>query len=118
MKTPLERDVLSACLKLLTLRRVPHWRQSVGQFTVGGRTIRAAVLGCSDIIGLLPPDGRFLAIECKQPGTRPTAAQNAFLAAVEAAGGVALVVTDVRQLANMLDGLVRGVEQPSRNDQT
>jgi hypothetical protein len=54
--------------------------------------------GASDILAVLPPAGRLLAIECKQPGKRPTADQRAFLDAVAAAGGVALVVEDLGQL--------------------
>jgi hypothetical protein len=46
-----------------------------------------------------------LAVECKQPGNKPTAQQAAFLAADEAAGGLAVVIRDVAELVQLLDGL-------------
>lgn len=65
--------------------------------------------GSSDLVGWTP-DGRFLSIEVKRPGWRSTPAwraspQAAWLRAVAAAGGVAMVVTSV---AEALDGLAKG----------
>jgi hypothetical protein len=85
------------------------WRQNQGALTGtrGGKRLFvrfAAMPGISDILGVLP-GGRFLAVECKRPGNRPTPEQAAFLAAVEAAGGLALVVRDVAELQAALDGV-------------
>jgi hypothetical protein len=63
--------------------------------------------GCSDILGILP-GGRFMAVECKLPGNRPTADQQAFLDAVRTAGGLAVVVHDVAELALALGALGAG----------
>lgn len=98
-----EADVLHACLDLLRLRGVVAWRQNQGAMKQAGRNGRerfirfAGIRGISDIIGVLP-DGRFLAIECKRPGQRPTPDQLAFLEAVNRAGGLGIVVYDVAEL--------------------
>lgn len=65
--------------------------------------------GSSDLIGWTQ-DGRFLAIEVKRPGWRSTPAwrasqQAAWLRAVASAGGVAMVVTSVREA---VEGLAVG----------
>ena len=65
--------------------------------------------GSSDLVGWTA-DGRFLSIEVKRPGWRSTPSwrathQAAWLRAVAAAGGVAMVVTSVSEA---LDGLAKG----------
>jgi len=104
---PLEKDILKACLDLLALRRIPAWRSNSGRLRVerGGKTHLYAFSGAkglSDILGLLPPSGRFLAVETKRPGNKPTADQEHFLGMVRDAGGLALVVTGVAELEEAL----------------
>jgi hypothetical protein len=98
-----ESNLVKACLQLLALRGVPAWRTNSGGLSVeraGRRHFYKfnGAKGCSDILGLLPPGGRMLAVECKLPGNRPTPDQQAFLAAIASAGGIALVITDIAQL--------------------
>lgn len=52
--------------------------------------------------------GRFLAIETKRPGQKPTAAQLRFLGMVQEAGGLALVAHDVTEVeaALKLEGII------------
>ena len=62
--------------------------------------------GSSDLIGWTS-DGRFLAIEVKRPGWRPTPSwrkspQAAFLAAVTRAGGVAFVARSAEEAVRLL----------------
>ena len=102
-----EAEVLRQCLQLLQVLRVPAWRANTGAMTATASTgrrrfVRFGVPGQPDILGLLPPAGRLLAVETKQKGRKPTAAQAAFLANVEAAGGLALVVRDVEELRRAL----------------
>jgi hypothetical protein len=66
--------------------------------------------GRHGILGLLTPSGRLLAAECKRPGNRPTPDQRGFLDAVRAAGGLALVVRDVGELAVTLDAAPRAMK--------
>lgn len=47
---------------------------------------------------------RFLAIEVKRPGEKPTPDQAAFLEAVQAAGGIGIVATCVDDVASALGG--------------
>lgn len=98
---PLERAVLAAVIKALALHPRVAWahRLNVGAFRDGDRFIRVGFVGCSDIIGQMT-DGRFLAVEVKRPGGKPTEAQVEFLGRVARAGGVAFVawgVDDVRR---------------------
>lgn len=60
--------------------------------------------GISDIIGMMPKKygGRFMAIECKMPGKKPTLLQAEFLAMVDAMGGFACWVTSVQELQQKL----------------
>jgi hypothetical protein len=99
-----ETALVKACLTLLRLRGVMAWRQNVGAAKLDRRFVRFGAPGVSDILGVLK-GGRFLAVECKAGKSRPTDAQAAFLAGVEAAGGVAVVVRDVRELQAILDEL-------------
>jgi hypothetical protein len=50
-----------------------------------------------------PRQGVFLAVECKVPGGKTTESQRAFLDAVAAAGGLAVVVTSVKELEAALE---------------
>jgi hypothetical protein len=109
-----EQDIVRACLDLLQLRGVFSWRQNCGAVKQAGRRghrdrfIRfASINGVSDILAVLPPNGRLLAIECKRPGNGPTEDQAAFLDAVTRRGGLAVVIYDVRDLAEILDRELR-----------
>jgi len=100
---PKERDILNGCLAVLRLRGIFHFRQNVGGAEVqSGHFIRFGVKGCSDILGCLP-DGRFLAIEVKRPGKKPTADQSDFLQSITNHGGLAIVVHSVDELIQELD---------------
>jgi len=103
MKPPREQDILRACLQYLTqIRGWVAYRQNsgamAGEYKGKRRFVRfTSLAGVSDIVAI-GPDGVYIAVECKMPGNSPTAHQQAFLAAVEASGGVALVVTSVQEL--------------------
>lgn len=101
-----EAVVLRACLDLLLLRRWFFWRNNSGLLrNHTGQPVRFGYAGSSDIIGIVPRSGRLLAVECKRPGGKTTEAQTGFLAAVQRAGGVAVVISDVADLARLLDRL-------------
>lgn len=109
---PREKDIQAACLQWLNLQ--PHcfaWRVNsgaiVGMHNGRRRFVRFnSAAGCSDIIGLI--EGCFFAVEVKRPGERPTVDQQTFQAQVDAAHGLALVVTSLDELiaAFKLEGLV------------
>lgn len=58
--------------------------------------------GSSDLIGITP-DGRFLAIEVKVKGKRPTKAQTRFIDIVRKHGGVAGVAHSVQEALDIIN---------------
>jgi hypothetical protein len=109
---PSEAEILRQCLQYLQLRHIAAWRSNTGAARLSGkggrvRLVRFGVPGQPDVLGVLSPSGRMLAVEVKRPGKTPTAAQAAFLAAVRAAGGVAGCVHSVDELVELLRGAGR-----------
>jgi hypothetical protein len=106
LKGQSETALVKACLALLKLRGVPAWRNNTGAMraTYKGkaRLIRFGAPGASDILAILPPHGRLWAIECKVGRNQPTDDQAAFLANVRAAGGVAILIRSVDELAEAM----------------
>lgn len=95
-KPPLEAAVLKAVIRALALHPRVAWahRMNVGAFRDADRFVRVGFKGCSDIIGQTT-DGRFLAVEVKRPGGKPTPDQTDFIDRVNSAGGVAFVARSV-----------------------
>ncbi len=61
-----------------------------------GRFIRYGLLGgSSDLIGILKPTGRFIALEVKKPGGRVSQKQKLFMDLVRSFGGFAAIVYSV-----------------------
>ena len=78
-------------------------RQNSGALRAGGRFIKFGWRGCSDVLGQLT-DGRFLAVEVKAPKGTANPEQIEFLARVRAAGGVAFIARDLRDVhRNLLE---------------
>lgn len=114
-----EADVLQAILEYLVWRgavvlRVnsgavmaraegltPRFIRFVRWFAPASGMSKAAGDGCSDILACW--NGKFLAVETKRPGRKHkvTAAQRAFLDAVTAAGGYALVADCVEDVEGL-----------------
>ncbi len=107
MKAPRETDLVRQCLQFLKLQGIFAWRQNSGAFSTQDasgkkRFVRFhSARGCSDILGVLPPHGRLLAVECKLAGNKTTAQQSAFLDVVRAAGGLAVVVYTLDDLVSL-----------------
>lgn len=93
------------------------FRNNCGQYVVEpGRVIRYGVCnpGGSDLIGWRPvtitPEmvgqtiAQFTALEVKRKGGKPTGEQVRFIKAVQAAGGLAGVVTSADEALAMLEG--------------
>lgn len=101
MKPPLESEIQKSILDYLKIRYHDCvWRNMVGAARIqqpNGKTnfVQFGKVGMSDIMGVIPPGGRFLAIEVKRPGGKPTQAQEEFLSMVKAAGGIAFVATSL-----------------------
>lgn len=110
MREQKEADILRTCLDWLKLHGVFCWRQNQGAITGEHngkrRFLRFTTMdGVSDILGVLPPTGRMLAVECKRPGRKPTPEQEAFMSIVRGCGGVAFCVHSLAELEESLAGL-------------
>ncbi len=64
------------------------------------KTIRTNHAGVPDIIAC--HHGRFIAIEVKQPGNKPTELQKHHLAKIAESGGITLIATAPEQAINLL----------------
>lgn len=102
-----EREIVRAILDYLRLEKIPAWRNNTGAVQEGRRFIRFGPKGGADILGVLPPDGRFLALEVKRPGRHATQEQQAFLDWVDAAGGIGEVVTSIQDVRLVLARVAR-----------
>lgn len=80
------------------------WRNNVGFATYpNGTVVKYGVCnpGGADLVGIAP-GGRFLAIEVKVPGQRPTPEQQRFINGVNLAGGIAGVARSVEEAIALL----------------
>ena len=117
-----ETATVRAILQYLHLRGYLAWRQNSRVVMLPGKGGKPApyrmggVKGMADIIGCLPEirppvgsfgltrdwpnehGGRFLAIEVKSAGGKPTTEQTQFLAAVVKAGGIAFIARSVKDV--------------------
>jgi len=104
---PTENFLKNQIMEYLHLKRVFAWRQNTGAFVMEKdgkkRFIRCGIVGCSDIIGILP-NGKFLAIEVKVPGRKLTARQKEFLEMIRKNNGIAIV-------AFCLDDVMEAIER-------
>ena len=106
MRKTTESDVLRDCLYYLKVGGILAWRtNNTGIYDPVKKRFRAfqGLRGVSDILGILAPSGRLLAVETKGPTGRLTPEQKVFLDRVRAAGGLALVVRDVDELVKALE---------------
>jgi hypothetical protein len=94
-----EAAALLEVLKALRCHPAVAWveRQNSGAARVGQRFIRFGWPGCADILGQLR-DGRFLAVEVKAPKGKLRDEQRIFLDRVAAAGGVAFMARNCRDV--------------------
>lgn len=105
MEKPCEGHIVKACLGYLRARGIFAWRNNVGSVsgTYKGkdRYVRFGTPGSSDIFGILP-GGKFLAIECKMPGKKPTLKQRAFIDEINVWGGLAFVAESVDDIESRI----------------
>lgn len=98
-----EAAALVEVLKALRTHPAVAWaeRMNTGAAKVGNRFIRFGWPGCPDVLGQLK-DGRFLAVEVKAQAGRLRPEQALFLARIRAAGGMAFVARDLRDVREQL----------------
>lgn len=107
---PTEKDIQNTIIAYLELAGHFVYRNNSGLFKHNYTTksgynktsmIRASVIGASDIIGC-SKDGRYIAIEVKKPGKKPTVQQEQFLDEVRRRGGIARVATDINDVSDLI----------------
>lgn len=102
----LDRKEAAALVEVLqALRAHPAvaWveRMNSGAARMGARFVRFGWPGCPDVLGQLK-DGRLLGVEVKGPAGKLRPEQAVFLDRVRAAGGVAFVARDLRDVRREL----------------
>ena len=106
-----ECQVLAGALRFLNYH--PYcamvWRNNVGRANMGSdhapRWVSFGIAGSSDLLGITT-QGHMIAVECKRPGGRATAAQIEFLGRVGEAGGFAWCGHELEQLVSRFDAFV------------
>ena len=98
-----EAAALVEVLKALNAHPAVVWceRMNTGAARIGARFVRFGFRGCPDVLGQLR-DGRLLGVEVKGPTGRLRPEQAFFLERVRAAGGVAFMARDCRDLLREL----------------
>ena len=98
-----EAAALLEVLKALRAHPAVAWaeRMNSGAAQVQGRFIRFGWPGCPDVLGQLK-DGRLLGVEVKAPTGRLRPEQALFLERIRAAGGVAFVARNYRDVLREL----------------
>lgn len=96
-----EKALVNAIMQYLAAKKIFAWRQNTGAIKVEDRLIRFGVLGCSDIIGLLP-NGKMFAIEAKSSKGRLSLAQKSFLDAISKNGGIAIVAKKLEDIEELI----------------
>jgi hypothetical protein len=110
-KSPLESAIQRKILDYLKVKGIFHFRVNTGGVMRMGRWTPSPNItkGVADIIAIKSEHdpicecqfGRFLAIEVKRPGLKPSEDQEKFLRSVTDAGGIAIVaysLADVRAI--------------------
>jgi hypothetical protein len=87
----------------------------VGISLDGARLIQFGKTGFADIMGLLGPDGRFLAIECKTGASTLSPEQRAFRSMIEDYGGLYVVARDLESVTAQIHQLQIPVTDQSEN---
>lgn len=99
---PSEHDIQSTILAYLEIQGHYVWRQNTGVMKIEGprgtRMFRAGFKGISDIIGIHKDNGRFIAVEVKKRGNKPSIHQTAFLNEIKRRGGYAIIAYDIEDV--------------------
>lgn len=101
---PKESEIQNTILEWLLMHRIWAWRNNSGmmfkQYNGKSYAVRLGLKGSSDILGVIPPDGRFLAIEVKDHKGKVSPEQMEFLETISGKGGIAFVA---RTLEDVID---------------
>lgn len=101
-----ERAILADILLAIGNRQdLRVWRNNSGALKdAQGHLIRFGLPGSADILGILKPTGRFLAIECKTEIGKQSDLQKAFQRMIESHGGLYILARSVGDVLSNLPG--------------
>ena len=99
-----EAAALKEVLQALTAHPAVAWceRMNSGAVKIGSRFVRFGWKGCPDVLGQLK-DGRLLGVEVKAAKGKLRPEQTVFLERIRAAGGVAFMARDCRDVMRELN---------------
>ena len=91
---------------IIATGRVLLWRNNTGKLQDRtGRWVQYGLgLGSPDLVGILRPSGRMIAVEVKVPGRKPEEHQEAWHRAARAAGALVIVAHSVQEALDALPG--------------
>ena len=99
-------EITRSVLNFLFEKKIFAWRaNTTGISLPDGRFRPAAKTGISDILAVLPPNGRLLAIEIKTGRDRLRPEQEGFLKNIEAMGGIFLIVHNYQEFLDLFSNL-------------
>ena len=109
-KEPTEKEIENSILDYLQTQDGFFWKnQSVGIYDPIKKTFRRPgkfhVNGVADILGLIPPSGKLVAIEVKRRKGKTTKAQDDFLQVVSDNGGESFVARSIEDVEEKLNEL-------------
>lgn len=97
-----EKETQKACLQLLEMKRIFHYRQNSGAFKAEhGSFIRYGTPGAPDIVMVI--SGRYIGVEVKDIKGRQNENQKDFQQRLENAGGEYIIVKSIDDLINYLN---------------
>lgn len=107
MKKPSESDLIRQILEYLAHKKIPAWRANSGGGLRRGRAGRTVPVkgnapGTPDVLGVIPPAGRFLGVEAKMPGGRLSPSQIAWHDNALEAGAFVVVAYSLGDLIEAL----------------
>jgi len=106
-----EAAALTEVLKALESHPAVAWchRMNSGAFRIGKRFVRFGWPGCPDVLGQLR-DGRLLGVEVKAAKGKLRPEQTIFLERIRAAGGVAFMARDYRDVITTLSEIAKEMQ--------
>jgi hypothetical protein len=90
--------LVNACVDYINARGGMATRLQAGRVRVGGRWVHMSKSGWPDVIGLIPPVGRFLAVEVKVGRDTLSPVQRTTHAELEKRGALVVTVRDLKDL--------------------
>jgi len=101
-----EKELMNAIRAVLSRPGTPVrlWRNNVGQLADSrGIPVKYGLaVGSADLVGIIKPSGRWLAVEVKTPKGRATPEQLIWLQTVRDFGGIAVILRSVEEAEALL----------------